>query len=111
MKSKPELDREHLNYVKDCPLNSIELPIFYDEEFYKNKVIPELLKKGAISKQNLEPGVTYLGICRNASEAVWNGELFEYKRYKFGEILYDTIQHFEEFTEYDVFIPYQKKED
>ena len=61
--------------------------------------------EGGIPKAELIPGATYLGRCRNATEAIWNGNQFEYNRYKFGEWFKDTINHFEDDDGYDVFIP------
>lgn len=61
-----------------------------------------------IPKKDLVVGKKYSGICRNTSEAVWNGKEFEYKRYKFGFIYDDTINHYEDDDGYDVFVPFEK---
>lgn len=62
-----------------------------------------------IPKKDLEVGASYLGVCRNAGEAVWNGTVFTYKRYKFGDIFDEDINHFEDDDGYDVFVPFEKK--
>lgn len=46
-----------------------------------------------IPKNQLEVGKTYIGHCRNASEAVWTGEVFVYKRHKFGGTFDEEINH------------------
>lgn len=61
-----------------------------------------------IPKKDLEVGATYGGECRNASKAVWNGKVFTYKRYKFGDIFDEDINHFEDDDGYDVFVPFEK---
>lgn len=58
-----------------------------------------------IPKNELVVGETYSGECRNASEAVWNGEKFTYDRYKFGTWFKENINHFEDDDGYDVFVP------
>lgn len=80
------------------------------EEELKEFLIPALIRCGAIPKKDLEPGQVYLGACRNASEGLWNGTEFEIKRYKWGFLEDDTVDHFETPTEYDIFIPICKKE-
>ena len=59
----------------------IDVPVT-DPETYKNIVIPNFIRCGAIPKSQLEVGKTYIGHCRNASEAIWKGDYFTYKRYK-----------------------------
>ena len=61
-----------------------------------------------IPKKDLIIGEKYSGICRNTSEAVWNGKVFEYKRYKFGFFYDDTINHYEDDDGYDVFVPFER---
>ena len=58
-----------------------------------------------IPKKELEPDTEYEGICRNAGAAVWDGEEFVYKRYKFGSWFDEKINHFEDDEGYDVFVP------
>lgn len=81
------------------------------KEVYENIVIPNLIRCGAISKKDLEIGKTYLGDCRNASEAVWNGKVFVYKRYKFGFTYDEEINHFEDDDGSDLFVPIKIKEE
>ena len=80
------------------------------EEDYQNIVIPNFIRCGAIPKKDLVIGHTYIGSCRNADEAVWLGEVFRYKRTKFGYTYDEDINHFEDDDGYDVFVPIKDKE-
>lgn len=80
-------------------------------DIYQKVVIPGLIKFGAIPKKDLIPGKTYIGECRNADEAVWNGSVFIYQRYKFGDVFPEEINHFEDDDGYDLFVPVKLKED
>ena len=91
--------------VDDIP----DLPILKDKEEYERVVVTNLIRCGAIPKEQLEVGATYEGNCRNATEAVWNGKQFEYKRYKFGTWFDDKINHFQDDNGYDLFVPIKKK--
>lgn len=84
-----------------------QIPIM-DEDLYSNHVVPGLIRMGAIPKSELKVGDRYKGYCRNASEAVWLGDKFEYIRYKFGDTFKETINHFEDDNGYDLFVPYEK---
>ena len=88
----------------------IDVPVT-DPETFKNIVIPNFIRCGAIPKAQLEIGKTYIGSCRNASEAIWNGDHFTYKRYKFGYTCDENINHFEDDDGYDFFVPTKLKED
>lgn len=61
-----------------------------------------------IPKEQLIPGITYGGVCRNADNAVWNGSVFVYDRYKFGITFKEEINHYEDDDEYDVFVPFEE---
>ena len=58
-----------------------------------------------IAKKDLVVGKTYQGECRNASEAVWDGRQFMYRRYKWGTTYTENINHYEDDDGYDVFVP------
>ena len=89
----------------------IDVPVT-DPETYKNIVIPNFIRCGAIPKAQLVVGKTYIGSCRNAGEAIWKGDHFTYRRYKFGYIFDDeNINHFEDDNGYDLFVPIKLKED
>lgn len=60
-----------------------------------------------IAKNDLIVDKSYLGNCRNADIAKWNGEKFEYQRTKFGDTFTETINHFEDDNGYDVFVPFE----
>lgn len=79
-----------------------------DEEKFVQET---LIKMGAIPLHELEVGKTYIGECRNASEAVWQGDHFIYQRYKFGSIFPEKINHFQNDDGYDVFVPIKLKEE
>lgn len=62
----------------------------------------------AIPKEELVIGQYYLGECRNASIARWDGKHFVYTRHKFGGTYEETINHYEDDDGYDVFVPVMK---
>ena len=112
------LDLTTFQNVDDIP----DLPVV-EQERWENYYIPLLIKNGAIPKENLEVGATYLGKCRNADEAVWDGEQFHYHRTKFGNRciekinqfqdddgfgLIETINHFQDNDGFDLFVPIKK---
>lgn len=91
-------------------INNIpDIPII-DEETYNNVIISNLIRCGAIPKDKLVKGKTYIGTCRNATEAIWLGDKFEYIRYKFGYTYPEKINHFQDDDGYDVFVPLKEKE-
>jgi hypothetical protein len=85
------------------------IPIVSTED-YKSIIIPNIIRCGGIPKEDLVPGKTYIGDCRNATEAVWDGEKFAYMRTKFGHTYPETINHFQDDDGYDVFVPIKIKE-
>lgn len=70
------------------------------------------LLAGMIAKKDLEEGATYIGYCRNATEATWHSALnrFTHVRDKFGMKYTEEIHHPEDDVGFDVFVPVQKKE-
>lgn len=74
-------------------------------DVWVERFAPLLIKLGAIPKSELIVGRTYKGFCRNASEAVWDGERFTYQRTKFGCTFPEKINHFEDDNGYDLFTP------
>ena len=94
-------------YPDDIP----DIPILETPELYERIVIKNLIRCGAIPKNKLEVGKTYIGTCRNTEEATWNGNEFDYKRYKWGMWEDDTINHFQDDDGYDVFVPIRLKEE
>lgn len=87
------------------------IPICYDETFYQEVIIPNIIRCGGIPKKDLILNKTYIGDCRNANEAIWNGSYFMYFRNKFGHVYIEKIKHFEDDRIHDVFIPIEVKED
>ena len=86
-----------------------DIPIVSKED-YNNIIVPNIIRCGGIPKENLVPGETYIGSCRNATEAVWDGERFTYQRTKFGSTYPEKINHFQDDGGYDVFVPIRAKE-
>lgn len=85
------------------------VPIMNNEEDYQEYVVKNFIRCGAIPKSELEIGKTYIGNCRNASEAMWNGEQFEYQRHKYNFIFIEKINHFEDDDKSDLFVPLKLK--
>jgi hypothetical protein len=104
---KTEIMIDRLKNMKQFTDDYIPEPPITTPELYKKYVIPNFIRCGAIPKDKLIKGKTYLGNCRNADRAVWLGDKFEYIRTKFGEKFPETIQHFEEgaYSRFDVFVP------
>lgn len=90
--------------VDDIP----DIPVMDTPEEYEELIVKNLIRCGAIPKDQLEVGATYAGSCRNASEATWNGKDFDYRRYKWGMWQDDRINHFQDDDGYDVFVPIRK---
>lgn len=86
--------------VNDIP----DFPIPKTEE-ERQQLISEFIEAGAIPKSQLRSYQYYLGSCRNSSIALWIHDKFWYLRVKFGSVYAESIQHFEDDTTSDVFIP------
>lgn len=91
---------EKFTSVEDIP----DIPKV-DKEIYDNIIVPNLIRCGAIPKSQLQIGKVYLGSCRNTDKAMWVGDHFVYKRYKFGDEFDEEINHFEDDDGYDLFVP------
>ena len=87
-----------------------EVPKMETTEDYEEYVVKNYIRCGAIPKKDLIVGATYIGDCRNASEATWNGKVFVYKRNKLGYIYEEEINHFEDDDGYDLFVPIKLKD-
>ena len=90
----------------DIPPIPIVLPKDYEEI-----IVPNIIRCGGIPKDKLIVGKTYIGDCRNAREAVWDGEKFTYMRTKFGSTYPETINHFQDDDGYDLFVPLKIKDE
>lgn len=91
---------EPFNTIDDIP----DIPIV-EKEIYNDYIVPNLIRCGAIPKEKLIVGKCYEGSCRNASNAVWNGEKFTYGRTKFGYTYDEDINHFQDDDGFDLFVP------
>lgn len=58
-----------------------------------------------LDKSELVVGQMYKGMCRNATEALWNGTTFEYEREKFKTTYTEKLPHPEDDQGFDVFMP------
>lgn len=58
-----------------------------------------------IPKRDLKAGDYYIGRCRNANVARWDGEQFHHWRQKFGRLFVETIKHPDDEQAFDVFVP------
>lgn len=114
-KEKEERYNTVLNYWKerkpfrdedDIPPIPIVLPKDYEEI-----IVPNIIRCGGIPKDKLIVGKTYIGDCRNAREAVWDGEKFTYMRTKLGSTYPETINHFQDDDGYDLFVPLKIKDE
>lgn len=89
--------------------NIPDIPRMETSEDYQEYVVKNFIRCGAIPKKDLIIGKTYIGDCRNASEAIWNGKVFVYKRTKFGYTFDEEINHFEDDNGFDLFVPIKEK--
>lgn len=114
-REKEERYNNVLNYWKerkpfrdedDIPPIPIVLPKDYEEI-----IVPNIIRCGGIPKDKLIVGKTYIGDCRNATEAVWDGDKFTYMRTKFGSTYPETINHFQDDDGYDLFVPLKIKDE
>lgn len=85
------------------------IPIVKKED-YEGIIVPNIIRCGGIPKDKLIEGETYIGDCRNAREAVWNGNNFTYMRTKFGCTYPEDINHFQDDDGYDLFVPIKLKD-
>lgn len=56
-----------------------------------------------MQKKHLIKGAYYVGVCRNANVARWDGEKFHHWRQKFGSVFVESIKHREDDDAFDVF--------
>lgn len=84
------------------------IPIVSTQD-YNNIIIPNIIRCGGIPKDELIIGKIYIGDCRNATEAIWDGKVFKYMRTKFGSTYEEEINHFQDDDGYDVFVPIKIK--
>lgn len=99
-------ERKPFRDEDDIPPIPIVLPKDYEEI-----IVPNIIRCGGIPKDKLIVGKTYIGDCRNAREAVWDGEKFTYIRTKFGSTYPETINHFQDDDGYDLFVPLKIKDE
>ena len=99
-------ERKPFRDEDDIPPIPIVLPKDYEEI-----IVPNIIRCGGIPKDKLIVGKTYIGDCRNATEAVWDGEKFTYMRTKFGSTYPETINHFQDDDGYDLFVPLKIKDE
>lgn len=102
---------EKLNKIKkfERAEDVIDLPKYDNIDDWRNEVVPELIKRGAIPKSELEDGVWYYGDFRNSYYGKWDAEseTFGHWRNKFGW-RWDTCKHFEDEIYFACFTPLRK---
>lgn len=96
--------REPFKNEDDIP----DIPIVKKED-YEKVIIPNIIRCGGIPKSQLKSHTTYIGSCRNTTEAEWTGKNFIYCRHKWGTEYIDDVNHFEDDDGYDLFIPIKEK--
>lgn len=66
-----------------------------------------MVAAGMIAKRDLVDGATYIGFCRNSTEAVWHvdKQRFTYMRTKFRDTFPEDINHPEDDDGFDLFVP------
>lgn len=112
LKRQEEIKQNREIYWKELkPFNTIDdipaLPVVPKNE-WSSFYVPILIKCGAIPKDKLEVGKTYLGNCRNTEKAIWMGNNFIYKRTKYGHTYDEKINHFQDDDGGDLFVPLRK---
>lgn len=62
---------------------------------------------GVIRRSDLKDAVWYVGMCRNASCAIWDAErgVFWYVRFKFANRFAESINHIADDNGFDLFVP------
>lgn len=93
-------DLNNIDKFDESTIENVYLPNPIPKELYE-----ELYNKGIIRKSDLKKDTYYFGACRNASVALWNGDVFIYMRTKFGYIYSEKINHLEDDNGFDLFIP------
>lgn len=95
----------NLKLFKD-PWDVPEIPQATNK-IYKEFYIPKLIAAGAIPKKDLIDGQVYIGRHRRCTAGKWNVILnkFEYNRDKWGGIIPDTCNHFEDDDGFALFVP------
>lgn len=63
-----------------------------------------------IKKEDMIKGEKYFCEARNFTEAVWNGESFEYERHKFGSVFKDNEYHWDDGAPFGTVKPLKKIE-
>jgi len=78
-----------------------------DEKEWKEFYVPKLIAAGAMPKIDLVHNQYYIGKHRNATVAQWNKhtQKFDYNRRKFEYTFPEEIEHFEDHSTFDLFVP------
>lgn len=101
---------ERFGVMDEDEMCDIHIPLCKNKE-EEVFVQDTLIRHGALPLEKMVVGKTYIGTCRNASEAVWQGDHFVYQRSKFGDTYPEKINHFQNDDGYDVFVPIKVKEE
>lgn len=87
---------DKLEYIRDHAINAEWDD--WDENYLTGKWIP---------KEELIDGQVYMCDARNFTLGVWNGDVFEYLRYKFGTTFPDTECHWDDGPPHGTVKPYK----
>jgi len=93
------IDLKSFKNIFDVPQLPIPLTEFHNKK---------LIECGAIPKKDLIKGQKYLGRFRVTDTAIWNGEVFEYENYNFGQKYIEECNHFEDDNGLALFVPLKK---
>lgn len=97
-----ELLKKKFENIDDIP----EFPRYKSKEEYQD-IIEKYLELGAIAKEDLILGGWYIGQSRSTGIAQWIGDKFIFIRHKMDGRYIDSINHFEDDDNYDLFIPFK----
>ena len=97
--------KESSSHPFQSPDDIPDLPMPESHEEWQDFFVPILIQRGAIPKKDLIKDRHYVGSCRNADKALWNGEKFVYIRHKYGRFYPEEINHFEDDDGFDLFVP------
>lgn len=96
----PNIDKFNKENIRSCIIPHKPTKYFYEEVY----------NKGVLRKENLKVGSYYYGRCRNASVAMWDGNVFIYMRNKWNYTFTEEINHLQDDNGLDLFVPIEETE-
>ena len=104
---KKKYDELWANLPKFTDINKVpDLPIV-DKDLWDSFYVPKIIDAGGIPKKDLLAGHFYLGNHRRGKIGQWDAQQnrFLYWREKFSQCFIDSMEHFEDWSQYSVFVP------